>query len=72
MEKNQLGTDGGAKVRSLPRTTIMDQQGRVFLGETARRRAGLTGAGSVEFHLNDRGEMVLRKANAASMKKMPK
>ena len=59
-------------MRSFARSTKMDQQGRIFIGQTMRRKLGLLSGGPVEFGLSEDGQVTIKKLATRSGKKLPK
>ena len=45
------------------KSTIMDQQGRIFVNADLRKAMGLLRGGPVEFYVNDQGQVAFRAAH---------
>lgn len=59
-------------MRSFPHSTKMDQQGRIFIGTTMRRKLGLFNGGPVEFNITEYGQVTIKKSGPRPKKKLPK
>ena len=53
-------------IKRFRESTVMDQQGRIFVNSDLRKIMGLQNGGPVEFFINGQGEAVIRAANRKS------